>query len=323
MPPAVFNAKEDGTFEDGADDGLQIDFEYSKPQGYVLAVRLQTLHFLMNVFGALGFRQDKAKDIWPAASRRYGKLGLVIGEYWDGANAGPTNYCNTTGNCAYDFGSHYAYSAIAKGQAGLDALVYQDRLCHAWPDRAVIFVDNHDTDPSGDVPRAKGWFYFDAATQAARAWQTFGKDYWDYGLAPLIRNYMWIHARLAWGAQKYLIVSKDVLVWSRDGNGGKIGQSAGLICGISTDPLSTRWVWVDTHWTNCWIVNYAVSGGPAVWVYADGRACIPLPPNQYDRCDNAVAYSLTGQGGAIHTKALTLKLTDPLDFSSLTARYVA
>jgi len=318
-PASLFNAPPDDTFERAPADGLRVPYQHSHPPDYLRKMKIQCVAWLMHVTGGFGFRLDEAKDMDMNLARRLAASvpGVKIAEVFSGSNAQLDAWHQQSGLPVFDFGSHFAYRAVSQG-AGLDALVYTDRYCHVNPGAAVPFVENHDTDGAGGVINFKGWFYLDVCTQAALACCIYAGDYERYGLAPLINNYIWIGKRLAAGNQAYHVVSPDVLIWSRDGNGGNLGSTAGVLCGISRDPINTRWVWTDTPWRSCWIKNYAPSGGPNVWVFPDGRANIPLPPNSFGHADNGVAYSLLNQDGPVHTRELPIALANPLDFSDIT-----
>jgi hypothetical protein len=323
-PVGVFDGAVDAVFDPngGAADGIRVIYQNSRPNGYMLEMKKQCIAWLIDVMGLVGYREDEAKDESIATSVALNRAnpGINVAEVMAGTNAEFDSYNRQTNMSVIDFGSHWAYVSVSNG-AGLDALVTTERYCHANPGASMIVVENHDTNGPNGIVNNKGWFYFDALTQNAQAVFIYGEDYEVYGLSPLINNYCWIGSKLAIGNQTYRVVSPDVLIWERDGNGGPIGQSAGVVCGISRDPINTQWVWTDTHFRNCWLTNYAISGGPNVWVYDDGRACIPLPPNSWGRADNAVAYSTPGQDGPIQTKATHLTLTQPLDFSKVTVRY--
>jgi alpha-amylase len=330
-PESLFGGPRDRVIaydENGDAFGIRINYQTSSPAGYMLKLKQQAIDFLDGVLGTIGGRFDAAKDesvaTLKALDRATGYFDMA--EAWYGDNAGLDRVWNQTKIPCVDFASHYTYQAISQQGAGLNALRYRQRYCDHNPAGAIIMVDNHDTDgktangqPTG-VVNFKGWWYFDAATTPARAWCIYGGDYEVYDLQRLIHNYMWIHTRLAYGPKRWLISEADIAVWSRNGEGGNVGRSPGVVCGINADPFTTRWVWVDTPWHDTWVENYAVSGGPRVWIHADGRGCIPLPPNRYHRADNAVAYSLAGLSGPIQTHAVRLKLKDPLDFSNITVR---
>ncbi|AFL88427.1 Alpha amylase, catalytic domain protein [Terriglobus roseus DSM 18391] len=318
-PSFLFRAAPDQNFERAPADGLRVPYQHSKPADYLRKMKIQCTAWLMHVTAGFGLRLDEAKDMDMNLTHRLAASipGFKVAEAYTGSNAQLDSYHRQSGLPVFDFGSHFAYRAVSQG-AGLDALVYTDRYCHMNPSAAVPFVDNHDTDGADGVVNFKGWFYLDACTQAALACSIYAGDYELYGLAPLIDNYLWIGKRLAVGNQAYHVISPDVLIWSRDGNGGELGNAAGVLCGISRDPFNTRWVWTDTPWRNCWIRNYARSGGPNVWVYPDGRACIPLPPNSFSRADNGVAYSLLNQDGPLPKRELHIPLRNPLDFSGIT-----
>ena len=323
-PATVFGYPEDHVFETSTADGVRVTYQTSLPKNYMLTLKKQCIAWLKGVFGAVKFRIDEAKDESAATLIAIGDIdpGQAVAEDWDGSNAQHRMFFAATGLTTMDFGSHYAYVAVSNG-AGLDALVYMDRYCFVNPAASVIFIDNHDTDGPNGCVNFKGWFYFEAATTPAADWCAFGKDYEEYGLANLIENCMWIHTKLAAGNRVNTIVSPDILVWYRDGQGGAEQSGPGVVCGVSRDPIHTQYVWTDTPFRNCWLKNYAISGGPWVWAYEDGRACLPLPPNSWSRADNYVAYAPLGYDGPIETKEAFLQLTNPLDFSRITVRLVA
>lgn len=288
------------------DDGTVACYEHSLPAGWMLREKCKADAAMMGALGLDGGRQDEAKSMGAAAlhalfAARPG--GWNVAEYYTGDQAKLDRFWVTFRVPVIDFPYHYACRDVANGAActRLVGSAYAD----ANPNGAYRYVESLDTDGANGVRWNKLWFYLHGMTTPCKAFRVYAGDFEAYGLGRWILNYAWIHAKLAFGALRYVVQEDDLLAWTRNGDGGDLGQSAGVLCGFSRDPLRWQSRWVDTPWRNCWIKNYAASArGEQAWVYADGRALIAFGPNVDGSAQNGVAYSVLGQDGPVVLAAL-------------------
>ena len=140
-----------------------------------------------------------------------------------------------------DFTLHFRIQAACNG---FDATQFDNGSAGYWqqrPDLAVGFVDNPDTDhtPGQAVIFNKGIAYAYLLTLPMKLALVYGKDYfpssvWNgaYGLKPMIDNLCWISRMFAFGNYQVRWVDRDVHVATRDGNGGSVGLSVGILTAI-------------------------------------------------------------------------------------------
>ncbi|SEB38903.1 alpha-amylase [Terriglobus roseus] len=298
------------------DDGTRVNYQTSKPAGYMLKQKQLSGRWLDARLGLDGFREDEAKSESIATSRALNaaRPGMNVAEVYTGDMNELDAFWRQVGIPVIDFPYHYACRDVSNG-AGFGRLVdsaYADRN----PEGAYRYVESLDTDGPGGVVNNKLWFYLHGMTTPCKGFRIYAGDFEGYGLGKWILNYAWISS-LALGPLLYQHVEDDILCWSRDGNGGPFGRTAGLICGISKDPVNTRWIWVNTPFgPNKQLHNYATSGGPDVWTNADGWANLPFGPNVFGSAQNGFAYSLAGHQGRIRLPALPDHINGSLtDFS--------
>lgn len=105
-----------------------------------------------------GFRLDAVKHIshefyetWLAKMRKHcGKDFFVVGEYWVDDLQKLHTYLDETRNAMslFDVPLHFAFYQAATSNGNFDmGSILQDTLLGTRPERAVSFVDNHDTQP--------------------------------------------------------------------------------------------------------------------------------------------------------------------------------
>lgn len=304
----LFDADPDNQFDPTVvpADGTLARYEFSEPAGYMLAQKTQANLAMCSALGLRGGRQDEAKSMWTPALRAIFAArpwGWNVAEYFSGDPALLWNFWNTLRQPVIDFPAHYTYRNISNG--GSFKELVGGAFADVNPSGAYRMVENMDTDGDGGVVNNKLWFYLHGMTTPCRGFRVYAGDFFGYNLAKWIDNYAWISAKFAFGSLTYEYVEDDVICWSRDGNGGEFGQSGGLLCGISKDPINTRWIWVHTPFgPNRQLHNYATSGGPDIWTNADGWACVPFGPNVYGSAQNGFAYALVGQSGTIKLSAI-------------------
>lgn len=127
---------------------------------------------------------------------------------------------------------------------------------------------------------------------------------------------MWTGSTFALGALTWQHVEDDVLVWSRDGDGGSLGWSGGLLCAFSRDPMEARSAWVNTPFQPNTHLHDYLGHGPDLWTNADGWVQLELGPNVYGSAANSVAYAPAGVDRAIPITPIREHMTGSLtDFS--------
>ena len=112
----------------------------------------------LNFTNVDGFRLDAVKHIrseffpeWLNFLRQEtGKELFAVGEYWSTNINTIVEYLNKTGKCMslFDVPLHYNFyrASISNGEFNMSD-IFEGTLVEAMPDKAVTFVDNHDTEP--------------------------------------------------------------------------------------------------------------------------------------------------------------------------------
>jgi alpha-amylase len=106
-----------------------------------------------------GFRLDAIKNIdarffpgWLQEMERFGQTSLfAVGEYWSWSLAELENYLHQCHfcMCLFDVPLHFHLEQASKSNGQYDIRrIFDDTLSQKYPDYAVAFVDNHDTQPN-------------------------------------------------------------------------------------------------------------------------------------------------------------------------------
>jgi alpha-amylase len=167
----------------------------------------------------------------------------------------------------------------------------------------VGFVDNPDTDtsPGQQVISNKGLAYAYLLTLPLRSALVYGKDYFSgaiwpgsYGLKPLIDNLCWISRTFAFGNYQVRWVDRDVHVASRDGNGGELGWSGGLLTALNFNTLTSRTITCATPFgANRWLHDYTGHHSD-IWTDHNGNATFTIPSNAYSRGQSYLCFAPGG-----------------------------
>ncbi|HTZ88686.1 MAG TPA: hypothetical protein VMA71_00010, partial [Alloacidobacterium sp.] len=247
--------------------------------------------------GAVGFRFDDTKGTHaPSVRRIMDALPNVpfYSEYFDGDPANLNWWATSapmTGRSAVeDFTLHWRIQAACNG---FDATQFDNGGAGYWQwnsGLAAGFVDNPDTDtsPGEQVIFNKGLAYAYMLSLPLRLALVYGKDYFSgavwpgaYGLQPLIDNLCWISRMFAWGNYEVRWVDRDVHVASRDGNGGAMGWSGGLLTALNFNVLEPRTITCSTPFgANRWLHDYT-GHHPDIWTDGNGNATFTIPSNAF------------------------------------------
>jgi alpha-amylase len=211
-----------------------------------------------------------------------------------------------------DFTAHYAIQAACDG---FDATRFAGNHAGYWQwnsGLSVVFVDNPDTDTSDgqQVIFNKGLAYAFILSVPSRLALIYGKDYFPgsiwpgaYGLKPIIDNLAWISRMFAYGNAAIRWQDKDVLVISRDGNGGSVGWSGGLLTALNFNTLAARTVTVQTTFgANRWLHDYTGKHDD-IWTDNNGNATFTIPSNAYASGESFLCFAPGGVTQAVSIRA--------------------
>jgi alpha-amylase len=295
--------------------GRELSYQHCNPprvteddaKDYVVWVTART--------GAVGYRFDDVKGTWQPAVRNIMDAvpeASFYSEYFDG-DPGTLNWWATSpplnGRSAVeDFTLHWRLQAACNGY---DARQLDNGSAGYWrwnSGLAVGFVDNPDTDlsPGQQVISNKGLAYAYLLTLPLRLTLIYGKDYFPssvwagaYGLKPFLDNLCWIHSMFAFGGYQVRWVDRDVYVASRDGNGGAVGWSGGLLTALNFNTLTSRTITCSTPFgPNRWLHDYT-GHHHDISTDGNGNATFTIPSNAFSAGQSYLCFAPGGVNHAI------------------------
>ena len=297
--------------------GAEIVYQNCDPAGVTEADAIDFLQWFSARTGITDFRFDDTKGTHAPSVRRIMDAlpeASFTSEYDDG-NPANLNWWATSApmngrSAVEDFTLHYA---LMRACNGFDATQLESQPGYwQWNSGlSVGFCDNPDTDtsPGEEIIFNKGIAYAIGLNLPCREFHVYGKDYFpdsvwpgSYGLKPLIDNLCWISRTFAFGAFSVCHVDSDVYAFTRNGAGGSVGWSGGLLVGCNFNTLTPRTITVGTTFgPNRWLHDYS-GHAPDVWTDMWGNANITIPSNAYSAGQSYVCYA---PGGVDHPVAVT------------------
>ncbi len=201
--------------------------------------------------GADGFRLDAVKHIrsdffthWLGRLRgESGKPLFAVGEYWKNDLATLRSYLDACGDCMslFDVPLHFNLYNASHGGGGYDMRTILDgTLLAARPERAVTFVDNHDTQPGQALESwVDGWFKPIAYALILLWGEGLPCVFWGdwYGiphdginpvggdLAAMLR----VRSERAYGARRAYLDDPNVIGWTLEGTDDHPGSGIAVV----------------------------------------------------------------------------------------------
>lgn len=287
---------------------IQVPYQGQQIQA-TIADALDFGDWLFRTTGADGSRFDDTKGTWANFVAWFMQVNAMAGkpfysEFFDNpanVNAWATSYPMSGRSGAEDFGNHFAIQSACDGNT---AWPLNDGGYSNWrPDLSYVFVDNPDTDtsPGQQVISNKLLGYAYALTIACKQVLVYGKDYYPssvwpgaYGLRKWIDNLCWINRRLAYGVQSTQHVDNKVIVLQRNGHGGSVGTSPGLLTIINFDPIDARTVTVPTcFWPGTQLHDFT-GHCPDTTCDSAGNATLTVPSNYFGNGQSYGCFSWSG-----------------------------
>ncbi|MDP4143889.1 MAG: alpha-amylase [Bacillota bacterium] len=211
-----------------------------------------------------GFRLDAVKHIkfsffknWLKELKSYSPKELfTVGEYWSGDINKLINYINHTDNLIslFDVPLHYNFANASNSYNKFDMRkLSENTLMSAIPDKAVTFVDNHDTEPGQSLESwVQPWFkplaYTFILTRMNGLPCIFYGDY--YGIPfknqPPLKDILDVIIKVrrdyAYGLQHDYFDDYHCIGWTREGD--DLHDSSGLAALITNGTNSTKHMYV-------------------------------------------------------------------------------
>ena len=291
--------------------GREISYQHCDPPGITLTDAMDFILWIADRTGVVDFRLDDVKGTYTPAISVLAKVilalrGSTFGEFDDNTqNAlGWATSSPMKGLSAIeDFDWHFRLQAACNTFNAL--ALFSGGQC-AWqrrPDLAVLFVENADTDtsPGQQIVSNKVIAYAITLCLPARESQVYGPDYFpasvwpgSRGLWSLLDNLCWIARMFAIGGFQQRWLDADVFAFTRDGNGGPLGWSGGLLIVTNFNVLTPRPLTLATMWPEGTHLHDYTGNHPDVWVIENGYVMCTAPSNAYSSGANSLAFSPAG-----------------------------
>lgn len=275
------------------------------PPRYTINGMIEYSDWLTRTLDLDGYRFDNTKGTavsfareWCTSKAMANKF--VVGEYFEGNPDTLWWWCNDSGMqgraSTYDFTVHWAIKGMCDDPNFDMRRMQQNGYFARDPYRAVTFVDNVDTDLSGNqmVSNNKLLGYAYILTNEGYpsvAHKDYATEKGCYGLKPWIDNLVWIHEHLANGDTVNRYADNKAIVYER------VGQP-GLLVGLTTEIWGDKKVTVQTNFgANVQLHDYT-GRHDDIWTDGSGKATFWIPKNEYGKAQSYVCFSRQWQGKA-------------------------
>ncbi|WP_133547894.1 alpha-amylase [Salegentibacter sp. 24] len=237
--------------------------------------------YYKNEMGFDGWRFDYVKGFAPWVIKAWMDEvgGFAVGENFDGNADVLVDWVDATGVSAFDFAAFYK---MEEAFDRFDDLNYLDgsMLRKVYPNKAVTFVANHDTEKDenednriANENKMKAYAYI----LTHDGYPTiFYSDYENEAFNEEIKQLIEIHNSLAIGNVEVLHVDNDEYIMKRAGN----AENPGLILYISTGSTTKRRN-VQTNWNNVTLLDYSSNTTYTPTSDENGMVTIEAPANGY------------------------------------------
>lgn len=237
--------------------------------------------YYKNVMGFDGWRFDYVQGYEPWVIREWMDAvgGFAVAENWDGNAANLKKYVEEAEVPAFDFAAFYK---MEEAFDRFDDLNYLegDMLRKIYPDMAVTFVSNHDTEKDSNEDnriseenKLKAYAYI----LTHDGYPTiFYSDYENEDFKEAIQQLILIHNTIATGEVEVLYVDDDEYIMKRTGT----GENPGLVLYITTHETTKRRT-IDTNWNSKTIMDYTFNTNYTATTNENGEVTIEVPANGY------------------------------------------
>ncbi len=229
-----------------------------------------------------GWRFDFVKSFDPKWVKAWNAKtpGLFsVGENFDGNAEVLKNWVDASGAPAFDFACFYKLEEALDRNKDLTFLD-RDMLRKIYPEKAVTFVSNHDTEKDKNAnnrinPINKLLAYAYILTHDGYP-TLFYSDYENATFKPMLKKLTAIHNSLATGSLEILEINKDEYIMKRGGEGNNPGLI--LYMNISNNTLQRQ---VKTDWNGKMLVDYSENSKKTLSTSADGTVTIEAPAKSF------------------------------------------
>lgn len=238
-----------------------------------------------------GFRMDAVKHIrasffedWLKSLNEYAQKTLfTVGEYWSGNIESLTSYLDKTNRMIslFDVPLHYNFFNACHSDGNYDMrTIFNGTLVGTCPDKAVTFVDNHDTEPDQSLASwIDDWF-----KPLAYSLILLRKDglptvfYGDlYGVPSknisdkknMLEKLLYLRKNIAYGVQTDYFNDPHIIGWVREGDTAH--QNSGLVVIMTNSNGGCLQMNVGKSFANTVLYDYTGNLKEPVYVDNDGN----------------------------------------------------
>ena len=284
------------------------------PRHYVADNLTDAADWMTRTLDIQGYRIDDVKGLstdflLPFLNSKSMVGKFAVGEMYEGnqtlVNAWINNPRGMQGrSSAFDFPLKFILNAMCNNSGRFNmADLDHAGLAGICPQKAVTFVENHDTDlfPKDRIVFNKILAYAYILTSEGYPcvyYRDYSTDACCYGLKPQIDNLIWIHENLAQGATQERWKDFDVFAFERLGG-------PRLLVGLNNDPQSSHRITVVTGFGPHALLHDYTGHAESVVTDGTGSVTIDIPPN--NNGTGFVCYSRDGLGGGFIVDSQTVR----------------
>lgn len=243
-----------------------------------------------------GFRLDAVKHIrftffthWlEHLQQKSGKKLWAVGEYWSPDLSDLTHYLDSCGQtmCLFDVPLHFNLMRASSSNGNFDMRrIFDNTLVDARPERAVTFVDNHDTQPGQALQSwVQGWFkplaYALILLRQGGTPCVFYGDYYGIphdginAVGPQLDILLRLRRDVALGEQTDYLDNYNIIGWTRAGEGEKPGSGCAVI--LSDGPGGQKEMCLGVRFAGQTLVDLLGNCPGSVQLDETGSASFPV-----------------------------------------------
>ncbi|WP_010181608.1 alpha-amylase [Aquimarina agarilytica] len=228
-----------------------------------------------------GWRFDYVKSFSPNVVKQWNAKvgGFSVGENFDGNAEVLKKWVDESGSPAFDFACFYK---LEEALDRFNDLTYLegDMLRKIYPDKAVTFVANHDTEKDKNVNNKISF----SNKMLAYAYMLthdgyptiFYSDYENLTFQKTLKNLMEIHSTLATGPIEVLKLDQEEYIMQREGS----ANNPGLILYMNIGRRAKS-VEVQSNWLNKNIIDYTGNMDKVLQTEAMGKVLLEVPAKSF------------------------------------------
>ncbi|GHA29461.1 alpha-amylase [Salinimicrobium marinum] len=238
--------------------------------------------YYRNVMGFDGWRFDYVLGYEPWVVKAWLDEvgGFSVAELWDGNPAVLEKYVEDTGSGVFDFATFYKLEESLDRYEDLNGLK-ADMLWKTYPDKAITFTANHDTEKDENEDNrisAENKMKAYAYILTHPGYPTiFYSDYENEAFQEELNQLILIHNTIATGETQILFVDDDEYIMKRAGE----GNNPGLILYLNTSGGIKARTNIATGWNSTPVMDYSGNITYTSTTSENGAVELRAPANSY------------------------------------------